>query len=275
MTFHAEQNSYPGVIPEDVLAAHPGKLTSMENALLHMAGGYRVLSPTSGPKATDDFNSFGGPLSFTISFGSGSDAWQLKIDPARIGEGPMIDNKPYAPFFVPSERHLAIVKGQYLAAGGAGDVPDLIDAWGQPIIYMRRARSVGSYIVGPPLIAGGARPQFLLAGIEGYLESDGLGELEQDQVTQSIMNMGSAGADPEGTRYQLFRMLLQHPAIEGQPRGEFMLMSAGADGIYMSRSDGPGSHEDPIATGTLEDRVLDMGPTILEDFDDIRIYGGG
>jgi hypothetical protein len=276
MTFQAEHSSYPGVIPEDLLAASPGKITSTENMILHMAGGYRVLSPTSGPQATEEFDSFAG---FVLSFGSGAEQWRLKVDPARIGEGPMIDNKPFAPYYVPSERHTAAAKGQYRVQAGfedaPGDLPDLVDSWGQPIISMRRVRSVGSTIIGPQTLPGGARPQFLLAGLEGYLESDGLGELEQDQVTQSILNMGIAGSSPDGTRYQLFRMLLQHPAIEGQPRGEFMLLSAGADGIYMSCTDGPGSHEDPISTSNLEDRVLDKGPTILEDFDDIRIYGGG
>jgi hypothetical protein len=136
-------------------------------------------------------------------------------------------------------------------------------------------RRIGSMMVGPQDGADGKLPQFTLAGLEGYLSSDGLGELEQDQADLSILNLGGLGNDPDSVRYQLFRVLLEHPSLENQPRGEFMFMSAGADGIFMSKFDGPGSHEAPITDGDVESRVIEKGAAVLKDFDDVQAYGGG
>jgi prepilin-type N-terminal cleavage/methylation domain-containing protein len=275
-TFQMEHGYYPGMVPEESLLASPGRISGTENALLHLMGGARVKSPTSGPQASADFDAFAGTK---LTFGQGPTMWELKFDANRIGEGPIIDGKPYAPYFNPSPRDVAVVAGQVQTQGGFGDaptdLPDLVDAWGQPIIYMRRIRRVGSVLVGPANPSN--QPQFMLAGLEGYLESEALGEFGQDQAALSTLNIGGGGMgnNSDQIRYDLFRLMLEHPSVRGQPRGEFMLLAAGDDGVYVSVSDGPGSHDDPIDAGDLQQRVIDKGAGVFKDYDDIWMYGGG
>ncbi len=61
--FQLEHGFYPGVIPETVLAdaALSGNepITSTENALLHLMGGYRVLSPSATGPVALEFANFG------------------------------------------------------------------------------------------------------------------------------------------------------------------------------------------------------------------------
>jgi hypothetical protein len=59
--------------------------------------------------------------------------------------------------------------------------------------------------------------------------------------------------------------------ILGQARGAFMLLSAGPDGVYFSRHDGPGEPGD----GNEVDNIIPFGPSIIEEFDDVLIFGGG
>ena len=56
----------------------------------------------------------------------------------------------------------------------------------------------------------------------------------------------------------------------GTPRSSYMLMSAGKDGVYLGRYDGPvddtGSFDFDEDNATHED---------LDSFDDVVVYGGG
>ena len=54
--------------------------------------------------------------------------------------------------------------------------------------------------------------------------------------------------------------------------GSFMLISAGPDGVYYSASDGPGTQSNPVIdlTSKAETNI----PTIIKEYDDVRLFGG-
>ncbi|MCH7603541.1 MAG: prepilin-type N-terminal cleavage/methylation domain-containing protein [Planctomycetes bacterium] len=179
--FQQEYGRYPGVIPEPVLASLPNNpLSTTENALLELMGGYRVLKPGEEniPAIKDDYDAYSGTV---IALGP---VWRLKVDVNRIGEGPFIDGKANGPFLAPDENAFGLVSGQALGASfNALELPDLLDDWGQPIIYLRRLRSRGPLFFDPTI--PNDLPQFLIAGLDGYLKSTGLGELGQNQEYDS------------------------------------------------------------------------------------------
>ncbi len=279
--FQLEHGVYPGVIPETDVAdgawSNGEQFSSTENALLHLMGGHRVFHPVHAPDPTDEYGSFGGT---EITFGSSD--WKLKVDRGRIGEGPVIDGKAFAPYFTPGGNELGVAKGQFVPglSSLAPGLPDLLDGWGQPIIYNRRLRTVGD-LVGD----ASANPQFLLGGITAYTHSTGLGELGQDQTPSpnnedySVLNISSFDQN------EIFAQLIRHPAfgktnepLDGTARGAYVHFSAGPDGVFFSRLDGPGSRGLPIGPDPGEisfDRFLRLGPSVIDEFDDVRIFGGG
>ena len=162
-----------------------------------------------------------------------------------------------------------MVRGQWYLSATPDDeqLPDLVDSWGQPILYVRRLRSIGP-LVGDPSTTS---PQFTMAGLYGYLASDELGELGADQVY-------TAGSNPSGSILSQsavplnegnFARIIEHPALAGQPRGAFALFSAGPDGVYFSATDGPGTPTSP------ETDLANFPATVIEEFDDVRVFGGG
>ena len=142
--FQMEHGRYPGMIPESVLASNPpssGEMpSSTELALLELMGGYRVLSPSDNPggPVADDFDNFGDDNDpYIVRYTFGNTGWELKVDLRRIGEGPLIDGRPFAPYFTPGERELLAIQGQVGSPGGltTKQLPDLIDGWGQSVIH--------------------------------------------------------------------------------------------------------------------------------------------
>lgn len=304
--FQAQHGRYPGVIPEDVLLHHQTlhdglPISSTENALLHLMGGFRVRSPADKPgsaasRAYDDYVALDPATVVQLDFDApGGGVWELAFYKQRIGEGPVVDGKPYGPYYTPGKNDLATVPGQY-DGGSSGNtlLPDLIDAWGQPIVYIRQTRDRGPLV--QDSAAGAPVPQFLLAGVDAYLHRSmnsgaedavgGPGELGEHQVFVLGNNRDGSilaiGSDDE--KAQTMALILAHPAfyktsepLYGQSRGAFLLLSAGPDGIYFSATDGPGSDADPIDTNgsnTLNS-LLQLGPKVTEEFDDVRVFGGG
>ena len=288
--FQMHHGRYPGMIPDAVLADFPAtgideSPSSTELALLELMGGYRVLSPFDDPggPVADEFASFGDCADdniICIKFGDSD--WELKIDLLRIGEGPVIDGKPYAAYFTPNGRQLGKTHGQVTSSTGvliSIGLPDLLDGWGQPILYARQLRTIG------PLVSAntGDNPQFLLAGITPYTSSEALGELGANQVY-------AAGNNPQGSILTIgndekqaltLAQIIRHSAfgepdkpLDGTARGAFALLSAGADGIFFSAIDGPGSRTLPIED-IVDGREDTSNPSIVDEYDDLRIFGGG
>ena len=141
-----------------------------------------------------------------------------------------------------------------------------------PIIYLRRVRPLGN-LAG---IDGSTNPQFMLGATKPYINSGGLGELDRSQTNPLRGSILKLAADPSATLAQIIR----HPSfgaptepLTGTARGAYVLISAGKDGVYFSIADGPGTLGDPV------DNIVDDpdfgNPRVVEEYDDIRVFGGG
>ncbi len=100
-TFQLEHGRYPGAIPENVMADTSvgpiPPISSTENALLDLMGGYRILSPTTATPVDWDTDFACSPpvVCHTLSPGNGQGDWEIRVDINRLGEGPLLFGKPY------------------------------------------------------------------------------------------------------------------------------------------------------------------------------------
>ena len=112
--FHLEHGHYPGVLPEQILAqtVYSGipPISGTENALLELMGGFALLTPGDNATVFNNFGQCGDPGMACPSLDPSD--WALKIDINRIGEGPTLSGRPYAPYFTPGETQLALARGQ-------------------------------------------------------------------------------------------------------------------------------------------------------------------
>lgn len=270
----------PGIVPEEFLANDP-KITPMQNAVLHLAGG--AVREDELPVYVDgqvynslgdirfdpnDSNSTGEVITFN---GPGGRTFDIVVYSQAVGDGPFIQGKRYAPFFSPKGSTFRPVKYNLGEEGSNGEIefiPTVVDAWGQPVIYARRLRSNG------PLVGPDATTTQFSYGSQGrVLGAQSLGDFGQDQTRFSILNRA---VDKESTYAQILRT----PAIgaakqpqSGAPRGEYILISPGPDGIFFSIGDGPGTPGTPVTN--IVDSAQYGTPTVVDEYDDIIVAGGG
>lgn len=262
--FQQQFGYYPGLVPENVLAATTNcPISGTENALLHLMGGaVRDDDPTYATAPGTEFV-------FGTGGSTGTGQVKLKINPIDIGSGPRVEGKKYESFFSPKDAQLKVAVGQ---VSEGLPLPDLIDAWGQPIGFIRSSRQNG-------LVAGSIaeKPQFYLEPLSPYLASTGLGELGQNQVSLGVFGTGSA-IDQRAYLAQLIR----HPAFgtfaaladakAGTPRGKYVLISPGHDGIFFSaKNDGPTPTAATFSYAALEVRK----PDVVNTYNDVVVFGGG
>lgn len=262
-TFQAQFGYYPGIVPENMLAAtSPSPISGTENALLHLMG---------GAVRSDDPNYATAPGSefiFGTTGTTGTGQIRIKINSIDIGKGPRIEGKQYDSFFSPKDNQLKPVAGQL---GEQLVLPDLVDAWGQPIGYLRSAR-IGGLVSG----ALSDKPQFYLEPLLPYINSTALGELGVDQLTSGVFGSGSA-IDQRSYLAQLLR----HPAFgtfvaladarAGTPRGKYFLFSPGPDGIFFAKiNDGPTASTTFVFTSPDARK-----PDVYTTYNDVIVSGGG
>ncbi len=273
-TFQQQFGFYPGIVPEAILAADP-KITGTENAILHLCGG--AVSQDDPNYGATQYSSW---TEITFNGGPGN-TFAIKVNPAKVGEGPRIRGVQYKAFFSPKVDDLAAAPGQNLTTVGGEPfsadpyrIPDLVDAWGQPVIYMRQMRPQGSTLVSGAG-AGDSMSDciFSFRSILGYVDSVELGDLSQNQITGSILRTATV-TNQNATLAQIIRNVSYGAAnqpLQGAPRGAFVLISAGQDGIFFSRIDGPGNPTLPV-----NDIINNpKGPYVVNEYDDIRVFGGG
>ena len=258
--FYTQFNYYPGIVPEAMLAATVNPpISGTENALLHLMGGaIRNDDPTYAASAGTEF---------TFGF-TGTGQVKIKINAIDIGKGPRIEGKQYDPFFTPKDAQLKIAVGQ---VGQTLPLPDLLDAWGQPIGYIRSSRPTG-------LMTGtvAENPQFFINPLFPYFNSTGLGDLAIDQTANCVFYAGTTA-----NKNEYLAQLIRHPAMgsfavlgdakAGTPRGKYFLFSPGSDGIYFAKlGDGP----TPTLTFTFAGTDA-RKPDVVTTYNDIVVSGGG
>lgn len=282
-TFFQDHGQYPGVVPEALLAqdaeANDGipRISSLENALYHMMGGYRILG------VHPDYAQFNG---YEMSFGNGNNEITVKfaINSELLGDGPLIGGRQYPSYFTPPEGTLVKAFGQ---VGDEENLVDVVDAWGQPLALLRRQRTVGVLPNGEGGNNGNPETwQFRTEGAAPYFEAgaSGLGELRRQQLyipcdapanpppPTSILSQENPDFERNVGR------ILANPAIrEGagglnslytQPRGSMLLLSAGSDGIFFSTVDGIFSECEP------EHDIFEATQAAIGEFDDILRFIG-
>jgi prepilin-type N-terminal cleavage/methylation domain-containing protein len=281
--FQQQFGFYPGIVPEAILnaTANPA-ISGMENALLHMCGGAIAQDdPDYGAAAYASWTE--------VTFGSGTNTFRIKVNASKVGEGPRIQGAKYSSFFSPKTDDLLAAPGQNLASAASVDpyandplrIPDLLDSWGQPIMYFRQLRPQAQF-----LVQGGLQTEslsdamFAFQGAAPYLNSAALGDLGRDQ-SNSVLRLAAA-ANRSATLAQIIRA----PAIgvptgsasqiltTAAPRGAFAVISAGKDGVFYSQFDGIGSPSAP-KSDIISGGSNPKGPEAMAEYDDIRVFGGG
>ena len=275
-TFYQQFGFYPGIVPESILNATPvPAISGTENALLHLCGG-------AIPEDDPSYNVAPYTTWTELTFGNATvGTFRIKVNAAKLGEGPRVRGVQYKSFFSPKADDLLPAKGQFLATAGGEDaylddplrLPDLSDSWGQPVIYFRQLRPQGSV-----LVAGGAPAELLADAVFAfqsaapYINSVELGDLGRDQAS-SVLRVTPV-ANKSATLAQILRNVSYGAAgtpLLGAPRGAFAVISAGRDGIFFSQYDGAGTQAIPVANIV----TYASGPYVVNEFDDVRVFGGG
>ena len=277
-TFFQDHGQYPGVVPEALLAQDAvdnngiPRISSLENALYHMMGGYLIDGVHQEfPRPT--LEGWSEPLVFGNTF-----TIQFAVNSELLGDGPLIGGRQYPSYFTPPEGTLVKAFGQ---VGDEENLVDVVDAWGQPLALLRRQRTVG---VLPNNRSGNdGNPetwQFRTEGAAPYFEAGefGLGELRKQQAFSNDAPTCILSQENNAFFEGNVGRILANPAIrEGvgnpddlytQPRGSMLLLSAGPDGIYFSSQDGPGSEDEPI------DDIFDATQAAIGEYDDILRFIG-
>jgi len=288
--FALDHGRYPGLLPESAIDGVI--ITSMQNALLELMGGGRVQNENSPNAVTNEFSSFESSTSVLFE-GINDDAtdldWDIVFDQSRFGEGPWIAGRKYEPYFSPKASDLL-----YQAYDPSSPDPDtfvfptLKDAWDTPILCFRSTRPSGPIIAIATSGINSLLPQFEIQdGVQFYDSTN--------QPLNNNLSLLSTTVDDEN-KLAYLTLLLAHPSFWditeenadedfvggvawGTTRGRYMLLSAGADTIYMDaahdelhnvlQADG-----EPL-TGLIDPTSGKVTPAMMEVIDDIVIYGGG
>jgi prepilin-type N-terminal cleavage/methylation domain-containing protein len=298
--YFQEFNEYPSAVPESVLYAGLNgdnalpRITAAENALLALMGGTRVPSDS-------DYLNYGG-IELTWTATPSTPAFTIKINTSKMGEGPFKNGRKYDAFYAPKGREFGRAQGQVYGTGftADNDIPDLLDAWGAPIAFVKQQRSVGPLVPRTGNATATPRGQFERSGMLGYIESTTLGDAGVDQTNTdagSVLKVATVlGApNPAAGRDLTFGQLIRHAALNaaalnaaatteerdtervwaGNARGKYFLFSPGPDGVYF------GCNQVRTNTGTpLRDIVSSTmtanpdGPKIIEKYDDVVTSGG-
>ena len=297
-SYFQEFGEYPSAVPDEILYAgldgdsQLPKLTAAENALLALMGGYRIDTDA-------DYASFTG-TELTFPATATTAAFKIKIDSTKMGEGPYKNGKKYDAFYAPKGREFGKAAGQLNAStgqpedAGTGLVPDLIDAWGAPIAFIKQQRSIG------PLVkrSSGAAVnpgQFERTGMLAYINSTQMGDSSADQTDStkgSVLSTTSAGGQSGAVARDLtLGQLIRHPGLNAQsatgtgsmndaervwagtPRGKYFLFSAGPDGIFFSRAQATTSTGSAM-TDIVGSANNPAGPQVIERYDDVVVSGG-
>jgi prepilin-type N-terminal cleavage/methylation domain-containing protein len=305
--FAMEHGRYPGVVPMRVLG-DGSKLTSTQNAMLHLMGGCRVRtsddnddSPSAQAYEAYLTNANQPVIIELPDPNNNARIWQIAVDLSRISEGPVVNGKPYPPYFSPKSSEL--VSRWNMASNpnaadakeqGFNELPDVYDSWGNPIAYLQQQRKSGPLVEKTVIGPGGQAEsgQFTISGLKLYFEAQALGEKRIRQRQAELANAAIIGSRMTGPAHSIadetepgdeqrrwLTAIVAHPAFYdgsndpyfGTARSKYVLWSPGPDGVFLSHQDGPLSN-----TGGFDSNGHQSAePEDIEEFDDIVVYGGG
>jgi prepilin-type N-terminal cleavage/methylation domain-containing protein len=248
--YKSANNRLPGYFSQAELCnqSNNTSFTQMENALLDLSGGV-------DPDATDV------PHVFTITIGTRP---PVKINTLQVGasEGRYLNitakgvgtNQPQSSGMAPARVPNDQIPDDTTYVGGKFQMPDIIDSWGRPIMLWSRNEAAGSR-PDPVKVSAPANPTasdpaalFYWWSNRGYLAAP-------VQVNSSALGANTGGTAPaDGANYKrTMQALLGDPAFPDpaptdsqgnpitadkpqplSPRGDFILQSAGVDGVFLN-----------------------------------------
>ncbi|MBX3372619.1 MAG: prepilin-type N-terminal cleavage/methylation domain-containing protein [Phycisphaeraceae bacterium] len=273
--FQQDHRTYPGAVPERVLASAANanvNITSTQAALLQLLGGY--IRESDGAEYGQAPYTTWPELAITDAESPGG-FFRMRYSLQRIGDGPRINGTSYRPYFSASERNFGVAT-QFGPLGAVGalptgdQLPDLLDAFDNPIIYYRRQRPEGA------LTGNDNSVQYRRLSNRAYLQPQGAdGPGSSLQARRSILSeVNEYGGDIQ-TADRSLAMLLRHPSIPDVARGGYAVFSAGVDQIFFAATDGPGTRNDPVwdlqAAGLVESL---RGVDLIREYNDLAVYGG-
>ncbi len=244
--FRSSQNRLPGYFSQSELGfgGNVSAFTTMENALLDLMGG--VLSPSA--------STAGKPQFIQIDALTPSGSKTVKVDVLAVGssEGPGYLSLP--------------AKGVGTKQGGANglgsakidvdqvardaaersgqkySMPDVLDAWGKPIMLWAKNESAGASprfaLKSSPASANAPQGLFYWWSNRGYLASpsqkpnSALGsDATDNDLLRSMAGILGHGSFPDANAPA------DAPA-PAAPKGDFVLQSAGVDGVFCNNKNG-------------------------------------
>ncbi|MFG0325729.1 MAG: prepilin-type N-terminal cleavage/methylation domain-containing protein [Phycisphaerales bacterium JB037] len=245
--------------------------TAMENAVLALAGG--VIETDSAPSDALNFGPTAQALADNDNYGPGGIVRRVRV--SLIGNAEVSGNPGYwSPndrIFQAQERPLS----QFGAGAGlsatVADIPDVVDAWGNPMLLWVEndlgPRTITTEEDFASVDTGSGPSRFYWASNAGFLESTQLGKGAQDQTEgggepHSLIGGGHTDAEIATT----LGGFLGSPAFPAQgdfnasgfnyqnllpaaARGRAIMQSAGIDGYYLSTADRAGKNFSADANG--------------------------
>lgn len=276
--FKADKQRLPGYFSTEQLgrAANTTNFTQMENALLELAGGVQP-ETASRPSAPND--------RYWLEFTMPGSTAPTKIDTLRVGaaDGPGYLSVSNAYLARAADLDQPAITG---TTGEDSQMPDILDAWGRPLMLWTKNDAAGSNWVFAAMdstmtlearragISSPTGAYFYWQTNNGYLSSRRqrpsslLSSDATDVVRHQCMEavLGAAAFPVEGTDG------LPYP---GAPRGDFIVHSAGSDEVFLSSGvDGASSARFTTAVYNFDLAIQqgDMPPAggrPVEKFDDI------
>ncbi|MFM9995437.1 MAG: prepilin-type N-terminal cleavage/methylation domain-containing protein [Phycisphaerales bacterium] len=258
--FELDKRRLPGVFsPQDLGGAQNGNtsngrgLSAMENLIADLAGGVVAAAPAPAPVNTVVMNPTTDPTR------------DVYVDTKQIGTGKNIYFVPPPKFYAAQHNEGGAVMQQFGAAGhtapeGTDQIPDLVDAWRQPILAWVKDETaitpvdgVNTFLVreNSGTTAAPTPAKYYWASNAAFLRATSLGRKGKDQtfvnadIAHSLIGGGVPVLDAArrldailgNPNYAAFYPPNAAPTHPGEGRAPLILHSAGSDGFYFGSKD--------------------------------------
>lgn len=270
--FKSQNNRLPGYFSQAELgnSGNTTSFVSMENAILDLAGGIDPSATIGEPNVIDvTLNLASGAKTVrinTLKVGASDGPGYLNMTAKGVGtKGPQ--SAGLAPARSPQDQWEDTTT---YSSGAKYQFPDILDAWGKPIILWARNEAAGTDP--PPVFALRSSPDspdvnnppglfywwanrgYLAAPLQQATSAIGGTDMGPNSTPKTLRSMAAVIGDP----------VFPNPNVgpnntdpTNQPvplsaRGDFVLQSAGVDGVFLNNND----------SGALEFRYLPAGAAI-------------